>query len=191
MWLAKNIRRSSLHHDGSGLLLRSYLYGPRKDVRLSITSPPLLPPPLHYLCPMNLLPRDYLIHRTNITAVPSGPSKNSISTFAPGLSRFRPSLLYWLFLSCDLVSLLLQGVGGGPLGHVLGPAPAGPPHRARRARPAGRHAGRLLHRLRRPGLARARRFGLLLPLAAHTAVTTTPQESRGPGRGRPSCWPSP
>lgn len=37
---------------------------------------------------------------------------NSISTFAPALSRFQPSLLYWVFIPCDLISLILQGVGG-------------------------------------------------------------------------------
>lgn len=38
--------------------------------------------------------------------------KNSISTFAPALSRFRPSFLYWVFIPCDLMSLVLQGAGG-------------------------------------------------------------------------------
>jgi len=28
-------------------------------------------------------------------------------------SRFRPSLFYWIFIPCDLVSLALQGTGGG------------------------------------------------------------------------------
>ncbi|KAF3770392.1 hypothetical protein M406DRAFT_32933 [Cryphonectria parasitica EP155] len=37
---------------------------------------------------------------------------NTMSTFAPTLSRFRPSFLYWFFIPCDLVSLVLQGVGG-------------------------------------------------------------------------------
>lgn len=36
----------------------------------------------------------------------------SIHTFAPALCRFRPSLLFWLFIPCDLASLILQGAGG-------------------------------------------------------------------------------
>lgn len=40
------------------------------------------------------------------------PCPNSISTCGPALSRFRPSLIYWVFISCDLVSLILQGIGG-------------------------------------------------------------------------------
>lgn len=41
------------------------------------------------------------------------PSHCSITSFAPALSRFRnTSLLYWIFIPCDLVSLILQGAGG-------------------------------------------------------------------------------
>lgn len=31
---------------------------------------------------------------------------------APELSRLPPKLLYWIFIPCDLVSLILQGAGG-------------------------------------------------------------------------------
>jgi hypothetical protein len=31
----------------------------------------------------------------------------------PAISRFNPKLLYWIFISCDIGSLSLQGAGGG------------------------------------------------------------------------------
>jgi RTA1 like protein len=31
----------------------------------------------------------------------------------PAISRFDPKLLYWIFISCDIGSLSLQGAGGG------------------------------------------------------------------------------
>lgn len=37
----------------------------------------------------------------------------SIASFAPELSRFNPKLFYYIFIPCDLVSLVLQGAGGG------------------------------------------------------------------------------
>lgn len=50
-------------------------------------------------------------HILNISLTFSrGPS--SISTCGPALSRFRPALLYWVFIPCDLISLILQGIGG-------------------------------------------------------------------------------
>ncbi|KAK4450569.1 RTA1 like protein-domain-containing protein [Podospora aff. communis PSN243] len=36
----------------------------------------------------------------------------SISTLAPTLSRFPPLLFYWIFLPCDIISLILQAAGG-------------------------------------------------------------------------------
>ncbi|CAN8097136.1 unnamed protein product [Discula destructiva] len=39
-------------------------------------------------------------------------SAKSIETFAPALSCFRPSLLYWIFIPSDVLSLVLQGAGG-------------------------------------------------------------------------------
>ncbi|KAI1871673.1 hypothetical protein JX265_005659 [Neoarthrinium moseri] len=36
----------------------------------------------------------------------------SIKYFAPSLSRFRPNLIYWVFISSDLVCLVLQAAGG-------------------------------------------------------------------------------
>ncbi|KAK0624180.1 parasitic phase-specific protein PSP-1 [Immersiella caudata] len=36
----------------------------------------------------------------------------SISTLSPTLSRFPPVLFYWIFLSCDIISLILQAAGG-------------------------------------------------------------------------------
>ncbi|KAJ4391294.1 hypothetical protein N0V93_004911 [Gnomoniopsis smithogilvyi] len=36
----------------------------------------------------------------------------TIETFAPSLSRFRPSLLYYIFIPSDMLSLVLQGAGG-------------------------------------------------------------------------------
>lgn len=32
--------------------------------------------------------------------------------FGPSLSRFNPVLFYWIFIPCDLVSLVLQAAGG-------------------------------------------------------------------------------
>jgi hypothetical protein len=35
-----------------------------------------------------------------------------ISTLSPTLSRFPPLLFYWIFLPCDIISLILQAAGG-------------------------------------------------------------------------------
>jgi hypothetical protein len=37
----------------------------------------------------------------------------SITFYAPTLARFPVKLLIWIFLPCDIISLILQGVGGG------------------------------------------------------------------------------
>lgn len=37
----------------------------------------------------------------------------TITAFGPEHSRFPPQLFYWVFIPCDLVSLALQGAGGG------------------------------------------------------------------------------
>ncbi|KAK5664250.1 hypothetical protein OQA88_467 [Cercophora sp. LCS_1] len=37
----------------------------------------------------------------------------SINHFSPKLSRFNPNLFYWIFIPCDLISLILQAAGGG------------------------------------------------------------------------------
>ncbi|KAJ9150667.1 RTA1 like protein [Pleurostoma richardsiae] len=37
----------------------------------------------------------------------------TITEFGPELSRFPPRLFYWIFIPCDIVSLILQGAGGG------------------------------------------------------------------------------
>jgi hypothetical protein len=36
-----------------------------------------------------------------------------ITYFAPELSRFRPQLFYYIFIPCDVISLVLQAAGGG------------------------------------------------------------------------------
>jgi hypothetical protein len=36
----------------------------------------------------------------------------SVEFFSPDISRFRPSLFYWVFLSCDAFSLAVQTAGG-------------------------------------------------------------------------------
>lgn len=36
----------------------------------------------------------------------------TITKFGSTLSRFNPSLFYWVFVSCDIVSLVLQAAGG-------------------------------------------------------------------------------
>lgn len=38
-------------------------------------------------------------------------------TFGPSFSRFNPSLFYWIFIPCDIVSLALQA-GGGALSSI-------------------------------------------------------------------------
>ncbi len=40
------------------------------------------------------------------------PLPNSIVYLGPQYARFRPSLYYWLFIPCDILSLVLQAVGG-------------------------------------------------------------------------------
>lgn len=36
----------------------------------------------------------------------------TVTVFGPQLSRFNPKLFYWVFILCDMVSLVLQGAGG-------------------------------------------------------------------------------
>lgn len=36
-----------------------------------------------------------------------------INYFGPELSRFKPKLFYWIFIPCDLISLVVQAAGGG------------------------------------------------------------------------------
>lgn len=36
-----------------------------------------------------------------------------ISALSPSLSRLPPTLSYWIFISCDIISLVLQAAGGG------------------------------------------------------------------------------
>ncbi|ROW12749.1 hypothetical protein VMCG_00660 [Cytospora schulzeri] len=36
----------------------------------------------------------------------------TVTVFGPQLSRFNPKLFYWVFIICDMVSLILQGAGG-------------------------------------------------------------------------------
>ncbi|KAI1620606.1 RTA1 like protein-domain-containing protein [Exophiala viscosa] len=40
-------------------------------------------------------------------------------------SRFTPSIFYWAFVSCDLVSLILQAIGGAKSASANGPSSAG------------------------------------------------------------------
>lgn len=40
------------------------------------------------------------------------PRRDSIEFFSPSLLRFKPTLLYWIFLPIDLVCLVFQGTGG-------------------------------------------------------------------------------
>ena len=44
--------------------------------------------------------------------MPPDPKECSIIQVDPSISRFRPSLIYWIFIPCDIVSLVLQAVGG-------------------------------------------------------------------------------
>lgn len=37
---------------------------------------------------------------------------SSIKTVDTSISRLRPELVYWIFILCDIVSLILQAVGG-------------------------------------------------------------------------------
>lgn len=37
---------------------------------------------------------------------------DSVSQVDPSLSRFKPSLFYWIFIPCDIISLILQAAGG-------------------------------------------------------------------------------
>ncbi|KAL4908476.1 hypothetical protein BDW74DRAFT_175157 [Aspergillus multicolor] len=37
----------------------------------------------------------------------------TINHINPHLSRIKPNLLYWVFIPCDIISLLLQAIGGG------------------------------------------------------------------------------
>ncbi|KAK7424719.1 hypothetical protein QQX98_000297 [Neonectria punicea] len=45
------------------------------------------------------------------TAIDTKPT-NSINFVDPSLSRLKPQLFYWIFIPCDIVSLILQAVGG-------------------------------------------------------------------------------
>lgn len=37
----------------------------------------------------------------------------TINEFSPRLARFPPRYIYWVFINCDVVSLVLQAAGGG------------------------------------------------------------------------------
>lgn len=43
------------------------------------------------------------------------PAKHgySINHIDPTVARFNPRLIYWVFITCDIVALILQAVGGG------------------------------------------------------------------------------
>lgn len=43
-----------------------------------------------------------------------------MTAFGPQLSRFDPRLFYWVFVPCDVVSLVLQGAGGALSSTSLG-----------------------------------------------------------------------
>ena len=42
-----------------------------------------------------------------------GSDHSSINYFSPALARFPPKYFYWAFVPCDIISLVLQGCGGG------------------------------------------------------------------------------
>lgn len=46
-----------------------------------------------------------------------GVFDNRIMSFGPSFSRFNPTLFYWIFIPCDIISLALQA-GGGALSSV-------------------------------------------------------------------------
>lgn len=48
-----------------------------------------------------------------------------MAVFGPQLSRFNPNFFYWVFIICDLVSLVLQGVGGALSAESLGDSDMG------------------------------------------------------------------
>lgn len=39
-------------------------------------------------------------------------TSSRVNRVDPTLSRFKPSLFYWIFIPCDIVSLILQAAGG-------------------------------------------------------------------------------
>lgn len=45
-----------------------------------------------------------------ISTLPS--NSHSIQSFAPEISRFRPELVWWIFIPADIVCLTLQAAGG-------------------------------------------------------------------------------
>jgi len=68
----------------------------------------------------NVFERDYfIIYLVGLTIGPAFLSASIylclgriITVFGTGLSLLKPKLITWLFVSCDLVSLILQSVGG-------------------------------------------------------------------------------
>ena len=76
----------SAHHHRARLLLSSHLRDALPNVRILLQCPPTM--------------RSSLLTTT------------SVNYISPSASRFPPALYYYIFIPCDIVSLILQAVGG-------------------------------------------------------------------------------
>lgn len=87
-----------MRDDGTGLLLRGDLRHPGFDVRYPLASSHPLSSSATFLRLTNLFRKLTLV--------------SSIRNLSASTARFRPSLLYYVFIASDLVSLVFQAIGG-------------------------------------------------------------------------------
>ena len=64
---------------------------------------------------MSIIP----LHRTHQA------NNHSIHYIDPRIARFNPRLIYWIFISCDILALILQAVGGAMSSSSNGDSTAG------------------------------------------------------------------
>ncbi|KAI4198287.1 MAG: hypothetical protein LQ350_005370 [Teloschistes chrysophthalmus] len=73
----------------------------------------IIAPVSHCLLPSPFIPNTYKSYQAFFSAAIYLTLKHLILTFGPEHSRLKANWYTWIFIACDLLSLILQGAGGG------------------------------------------------------------------------------